>query len=140
MAASVHGVRDKVDAILGQLDRSEDEARAAALAVGDQIRLHGLDEAEGEPGDAVVADAAAAVAQTGGDAGEAPTDPEAPGTAPSVDELFARIRAGSDTETPGDGVAGQPRRRRPRRPRPRRRRPRRRRTGHAGGRGSGGGA
>jgi DivIVA domain-containing protein len=94
MAASVHGVRDKVDGILGQLDRSEDEARAAALAVGDQIRLHGLGEEEGEPGDKVVADA-----------GEAPTDPEATGTAPSVDELFARIRAGSDTETPGDGAA-----------------------------------
>ena len=46
MAASVHGVRDKVDGILDQLDRSEDQARAAALAVGDQIRLHGQDEAE----------------------------------------------------------------------------------------------
>ncbi len=105
MAASVHGVRDKVDAILGQLDRSEDQARAAALAVGDQIRLHGLDGAGGEPSE-VGAEASAAVGQTGGDAGEAPTDPEASGTAPSVDELFARIRAGSDTETPGDGVAG----------------------------------
>ena len=41
MAASVHGVRDKVDAILVQLQRTDDEARAAAVAVGDQARLHG---------------------------------------------------------------------------------------------------
>ncbi len=107
MAASVHGVRDKVDVILDQLDRSEDEARAAALAAGDQVRVHGLEEAEGEPGDAVVADVAAAVAHTGGDADDAPTDPGSPGSAPSVDELFARIRAGSDTET-GGGVSGTP--------------------------------
>ena len=52
MAASVHGVRDKVDGILDRLDRSEDQARAAALAVGDHIRLHGQDEASGEPGGA----------------------------------------------------------------------------------------
>ncbi len=92
MAASVHGVRDKVDVILDQLDRSEDEARAAALAVGDQIRVHGQDEAEGEPGDTVVADVTAAVGHVDGDAGDAPTDPGAAGTAPSVDELFADPR------------------------------------------------
>src|SRR6516164_227964 len=44
MAASVHGVRDRVDGILSQLDRTDDQARAAAFAVGEQYRLHG-----GEP-------------------------------------------------------------------------------------------
>ena len=40
MAASVQGVRESVDGILGQLERSDDDARAAALAAGDQARLH----------------------------------------------------------------------------------------------------
>jgi len=44
MAASVLGVRDKVDGILTHLERTDDEARAAAAAVGDQFRLHGTDE------------------------------------------------------------------------------------------------
>ena len=44
MAASVLGVRDKVDGILGHLERTDDEARAAAAAVGDQFRLHGATE------------------------------------------------------------------------------------------------
>ena len=41
MAASVHGVRDRVDAILSHLDRTDEEARAAAVAVAEQYRLHG---------------------------------------------------------------------------------------------------
>ena len=41
MAASVHGVRDRVDGILAHLDRTDDEARAAAQAVSEQFRLHG---------------------------------------------------------------------------------------------------
>ncbi len=107
MAASVHGVRDKVDGIIDQLDRSEEEARAAALAVGDQIRLHGLAEADGEDAGEVVVDVAGALHQGGADADDAPTDPGAPGAAPSVDELFARIRAGSDSDLPGGGGSGR---------------------------------
>ncbi len=41
MAASVHGVRDRVDTILSHLDRTDEEARAAAVAVAEQYRLHG---------------------------------------------------------------------------------------------------
>ena len=55
----------------------------------------------------------------------APTDPGAPANAPSVDELFARIRAGSDTEPAG--AAASALRPRPRRP-----------TRSTAGRGSGG--
>ena len=39
MAASVHGVRDRVDGILAHLDRTDEEARAAAQGVADQFRL-----------------------------------------------------------------------------------------------------
>jgi DivIVA domain-containing protein len=108
MAASVHGVRDRVDGILEQLDRTEDEARAAALAVGDQLRLHGAPD---EPHDQDAPGAAAGEGTEGdeGATGRAPTsetevvgdDVDGAG-APSVDELFARIRAGSET----DGEAG----------------------------------
>ena len=108
MTASVHGVRDKVDGIIDQLDRSEEQARAAALAVGDQVRLHGLAEGDGEDAGAVVVDVAGAMHQGGADADDAPTDPGAPGAAPSVDELFARIRAGSDSDLPGGGSARAP--------------------------------
>ena len=110
MAASVHGVRDKVDVILDQLDRTDDEARAAALAVGDQLRVHGTSDephdqdadtgevpvgGEGfapDRGEAVrvlgPVDQTAATPDGGEDEGEA-------AGGPSVDELFARIRAGS---------------------------------------------
>ncbi len=107
MAASVHGVRDKVDAILAQLDRTDDEARAVALAVGDQLRLHG---APGEPPDQDALEGAGAESD-GDEHGDAPTsetemvgdDAEASAEGPSVDELFARIRAGSETgESPGE--------------------------------------
>jgi DivIVA domain-containing protein len=110
MTASVHGVRDKVDAILAQLDRTDDEARAAALAAGDQLRLHG---APGGPIDQDAMEGAGADGD-GGERGDAPTsetavvgdDAEASGEAPSVDELFARIRAGSEGgESPGEAAA-----------------------------------
>jgi DivIVA domain-containing protein len=111
MTASVHGVRDKVDAILAQLDRTDDEARAAALAVGDQLRVHG------SPGGPLDQDAleGAGVAAGDGDA-DPPTsetavvgdDAEAQAEAPSVDELFARIRAGSDGDEPADQATAAP--------------------------------
>jgi DivIVA domain-containing protein len=115
MAASVHGVRDKVDGILTQLERTDDEARAAALAAGDQARVHGADEgphdqdASGEPD---AGEPTTVVAVVGGDEDDDdPTgevDVAAEAGAPSVDELFARIRAGSDEGEPGvEGEAGQ---------------------------------
>jgi DivIVA domain-containing protein len=112
MAASVHGVRDRVDGILAHLDRTDDEARAAAQSVSEQFRLHGgphdQDEADGVgdamsgapptgPTPAAAGDAPDAVDVEGGDGGGIP-----PG-APSVDELFARIRAGSETAGAGAG-------------------------------------
>jgi DivIVA domain-containing protein len=105
MAASVHGVRDKVDGILDQLGRSEDEARAAALAVGDHIRLHGQEEAGGESDAVITAEVTAVGVGDGADVVDAPTDPGVPASAPSVDELFARIRAGSNTERAGAGAS-----------------------------------
>jgi cell division septum initiation protein DivIVA len=81
MAASVQGVRGSIDAILAQLERSDDDARAAGLAAADQARLHvpkDLPEEETVP------------------SVEAGEDPAHGGVTPSVDELFARIRAGTD--------------------------------------------
>jgi cell division septum initiation protein DivIVA len=81
MAVSVQGVRGSIDAILGQLERSDDDARAAGLAAADQARLHvpkDLPDEESVPGV------------------EAGDDPAQGGVTPSVDELFARIRAGTD--------------------------------------------
>jgi DivIVA domain-containing protein len=107
MAASVAGVRDKVDGILSHLDRTDDAARAAAHAVGDQFRLgvaeaphdedagEGVDELGAPSSDAEVSD----VVESGEpDVGAA--------AAPSVDELFARIRAGA-AETTEAGVASE---------------------------------
>jgi DivIVA domain-containing protein len=136
MAASVGGVRDRVDDILVGLQRVDDEARAAALAAGDQARLHpgeeaphdqdaaDGDEAPGETATAepaagvdrehatdeiAVVDAAVADAGSGAAADAGAEDPET--TAPSVDELFARIRAGSEEEgapaTPSADAAPQ---------------------------------
>ena len=95
MAASVHGVRERVDGILTHLDRTDEEARAAAQGVADQFRL-GTADLPHDQDDA--GDGASDVPPTGptpsvggpqsADAGE-----EASG--PSVDELFARIRAGT---------------------------------------------
>jgi DivIVA domain-containing protein len=78
MAAAVQGVRGSIDTILGQLERSDDDARTAGLAAADQARLHlpkGVPEEE---------------LGGGGDTGD---DPAHGGPTPSVDELFARIRA-----------------------------------------------
>ena len=95
MAASVHGVRDRVDGILAQLDRTDEEARAAAQGVADQFRLgtaelpHDQDEAD---------EAAEEVPPTGPTpvvAGAADAEAGEDTAAPSVDELFARIRAGT---------------------------------------------
>ena len=120
MAASVHGVRDRVDGILSQLDRTDEDARAAAVAVAEQFRLHGGPE---EPHDQdsleeVMADTpdegpapAVRVIEVADEAGAGTADATdevvAAASAPSVDELFARIRAGSgDTEDGGAGAAG----------------------------------
>jgi DivIVA domain-containing protein len=81
MAASVQGVRGSIDAILAQLERSDDDARAAGLAAADQARLH-------LPKDLPEEEAVPSV--------EAGEDPAQGGVTPSVDELFARIRAGTD--------------------------------------------
>ena len=99
MAASVHGVRDRVDGILAHLDRTDEEARAAAQGVADQFRLgtaempHDQDELD-DATDAMPPTGPTPV--VGGESG-------APG--PSVDELFARIRAGSgETEQPASAT------------------------------------
>ncbi len=125
MGTAVHGVRDRVDGILSQLDRTDDEARAAALAVSEHYRLHGGEpEAPGEADEALETGAAGGLrADTVGDVtGDGPdgaptalirveemdtpaTDAAAPPAAPSVDELFARIRAGAaetGAEAPAD--------------------------------------
>ena len=115
MAASVLGVRDKVDGILAHLERTDEEAWAAAMAVGDQFRPHPADDG---PHDQDSVDEATgespATAESGEGPGAEPGDDAAgvPAAAPSVDELFARIRAGR-------GRPAGPRRPR-RRPRPRR--------------------
>src|SRR5580692_11103151 len=121
MAASVHGVRDRVDGILTQLDRTDEEARAAAVAVAEQFRLHGgpdephdqdsleeviADAPDEGPGSAVrVMEVDVEADETGAGTGGA-TD-EAVAGAPSVDELFARIRAGAD-DTKDGGAAADP--------------------------------
>ena len=105
MAASVHGVRDRVEGILSHLDRTDEEARAAAQHVADQFRLgtaelpHDQDEAE-VTGELPPTGPTPLVREPGADAGD--DDAGAPG--PSVDELFARIRAGAgDREEPAAG-------------------------------------
>ncbi len=112
MAASVQGVRDRVDGILVQLDRTDEKARAAAMAVSDQFRLQGpsdaphdeqaLESAVGEAMDGVMGDAPPTgptpTTGHGGEGGSGAGEEGAQGVAPSVDELFARIRAGSDED------------------------------------------
>jgi DivIVA domain-containing protein len=108
MAAAVHGVRDRVEGILAELERTDDEARAAAMAVSDQFRLHGPTEGaaedaalEGDVGEAM--DDVISEPATSGEGGpEGSSDAGEGAAAPSVDELFARIRAGSH------GAAGAP--------------------------------
>ncbi|HWF15849.1 MAG TPA: DivIVA domain-containing protein [Acidimicrobiales bacterium] len=129
MAASVHGVRDRVDGILSHLDHTDEEARAAAVAVAEQFRLHGgpeephdqdaLGEAMGDapaegPAPAVrvievdaeaeESSAAAAVPEPGE---VDPNEPVTAAAAPSVDELFARIRQGTDDPVTGGGEGGE---------------------------------
>jgi DivIVA domain-containing protein len=93
MAASVQGARASMDEILSQLERSDEDARGAALAAADQARLH-------LPKD-VPHDQEATGETAGHESGseqqrEAGHDGGSAGVAPSVDELFARIRAASD--------------------------------------------
>jgi DivIVA domain-containing protein len=90
MAAAVSGARDSVDTILRDLERVDDDARAAALAAGDQARIHGTSEVSEEE--------RALAGSSVEDPPTAETDMSAGGSAPSVDELFARIRAGTDGE------------------------------------------
>jgi hypothetical protein len=119
----VHGVRDRVDGILSHLDRTDEEARAAAVAVAEQFRLHGgpdephdqdsLEEVIADTPDvgpasgARVLDLDVEAGETGAGRGESTDDVVAAAAAPSVDELFARIRAGAE-DTTGDGDAAGP--------------------------------
>jgi DivIVA domain-containing protein len=126
MAASVHGVRDRVDTILSHLDRTDEEARAAAVAVAEQFRLHGgpeephdqdaLGEVVGGAPSEGPAPAVRVIEVEPGSEKTPPAGDEAAGAgvidadealtaapAPSVDELFARIRAGVDDPVPGAG-------------------------------------
>jgi hypothetical protein len=145
MAASIHGVRDSVDGILTDLQRSDEDARSAAAAAGDGARLRGIDDEplsedltggpvavgpfDGRTEEVAPSEAAprpdtvgegppAGDPATGGRTTEDPTTEETPpvppgvlseedsrdaapvGDGPSVDELFARIRAGTDTDVP----------------------------------------
>jgi cell division septum initiation protein DivIVA len=90
MAASVQGVRGSIDVILQDLQRSDEDARAAASAAVEQARLQLPRPAPDDDGTATT---------ESGETGEVPDgveDMALGGTAPSVDELFARIRAGTD--------------------------------------------
>ena len=107
MAASVHGVRDRVDGILAHLDRTDEEARAAAQGVADQFRLgtaeipHDQDEPDETAGEVPPTGPNPVVGgASGSEAGE-------DAAAPSVDELFARIRAGT-AETQGPAPEAKP--------------------------------
>jgi DivIVA domain-containing protein len=106
MAATVQGVRTSMDEILGQLERSDDDARVAAAAAGDQARVH-LPKG--------VIDPDQATGSEGAEAREGREDSALGGAAPSVDELFARIRAATNeasgesegpTSTAAEGGSG----------------------------------
>jgi hypothetical protein len=100
MAAAVQGVRDSVNGILGGLSRTDDNARAAAAAAGDQARINTPRELPGEEATEEPVEASA---------DDGPPEPGHDGVTPSVDELFARIRAGVDEPeaepAPGPGSA-----------------------------------
>src|ERR1700722_11099386 len=102
MAASVHMVRERVDSILTGLDRTDEQARAAAQGVADQFRLgtaelpHDQDEPDDVTGEVPPTGPTPAVGGASGDHGR--EGGEEPG-GPSVDELFARIRAGTGEKT-----------------------------------------
>jgi hypothetical protein len=107
MAASVYGARDKVDDILSQLRQTDDKARAAALAAGDQARLHGSPEEpldQEAPDEPAAGEATQAVDMVEIDVDDGSAAESGAGQA-SVDELFARIRAGSDA--PAEAESGQ---------------------------------
>ena len=119
MAASVHGVRDRVDGILSQLDRTDEEARAAAVAVAEQFRLHGgpeephdQDSLEEVIGDTPTTGHAGGPRHRGGRRGRRRAGGRdrrgGGGGAPSVDELFARIRAGADDTEDGGAPGAEP--------------------------------
>ncbi len=120
MAASVHGVRDRVDGILSHLDRTDEEARAAAVSVAEQFRLHGgpdephdqdsleeviADAPEEGPASVRVIEVDVEADEASAGTGEATDDVVVAANAPSVDELFARIRAGAE-DTGHGSVAG----------------------------------
>ncbi len=105
MAAAVQGVRDSMDVIIGDLGRTDDQARAAALAAGDQARLHGLEDAT--PEEEATPEPTPGVEETVAVSEEAADDDTAEhqavgDAAPTVDELFARIRGGSNDVAPVD--------------------------------------
>jgi DivIVA domain-containing protein len=103
MAAAVQGVRASMDVIIDDLGRTDDQARAAALAAGDQARLHGLEEeppeADAIPEPSTAVEATEPATHEAG--ANAAAEPEGE-NAPTVDALFARIRAGSDEDAPAD--------------------------------------
>jgi cell division septum initiation protein DivIVA len=94
MAASVHGVRDRVDGILSHLDRTDEEARAAAQGVSDQFRLGTAEVPHDQDETGELPPTGPTPIVSGGPGGDAGED-EGGAPSPSVDELFARIRAGS---------------------------------------------
>jgi DivIVA domain-containing protein len=118
MSASIHGVRDSVDGILTDLQRSDEDARSAAAAAGDGARVRGIDDEplsddltggpvdvgpfDGRTEEAAAADAAPRpdTVPPGVLSEEDSRDAVPVGDAPSVDELFARIRAGTGTDVP----------------------------------------
>jgi DivIVA domain-containing protein len=96
MAAAVQGLRSSVDGILYDLEHSDEQARAAAQAAGDEARANLAREAAEHDVTAVVPGVGSGHGPDGHE------DPAKPAAAPSVDELFARIRAGT-TDTPDGG-------------------------------------
>ena len=112
MAASVHGVRDRVEGILSHLDRTDEEARAAAQGVADQFRLgtaelpHDQDETGEATGEVPPTGPTPIV--RGGPDGDPGEEDEGGAPGPSVDELFARIRAGSAEPEKPAAAAGAP--------------------------------
>ena len=102
MAASVLGVRDKVDGIVTHLERTDEEARAAAAAVGDQFRLHGA--GEGPHDQDTVEDTTGETPATpagGGATGGGPGEDDAGGRRPPL-----RSTSSSPASAPGTGATG----------------------------------
>lgn len=99
MAASVQGARTAMDEILSQLEHSDEDARGAALAAADQARLHLPKDAphdQAATGETAGGESDGGAGNESGQQREAGNDGGSAGVAPSVDELFARIRAASD--------------------------------------------